>query len=85
MLPIILSIVLIIALVLSISVVIKKRKKAGIKGIKYSLTSICLYLIAVINLLAYWLNFMGLLNWSITVILLIGGAYCTKYMTLSEN
>ncbi|MFE3573006.1 hypothetical protein [Lysinibacillus sp. NPDC059133] len=80
MVQIILSIILIITLIFSISVVIQKRKKAGIIGIKSILTSICLYLIAVTNLLAYWFDFMGLLNWSITVILLILGAYFTKYM-----
>ncbi|MEK3988475.1 MULTISPECIES: hypothetical protein [Robertmurraya] len=85
MVPIILSIILIIALVFSISVVVKKRKKAGITGIKSALTSICFFLIAITNLLAYWFNFMGLLNWSITVVLLILGAYFTKYMPISEG
>lgn len=85
MIPIILSIILIIALIFSISVVIQKRKEAGITGIKSALTSICFYLIAVINLLAYWFDFMGILNWSITVILLIIGAYFTKYMPILDK
>ncbi|MEQ6356888.1 hypothetical protein ABNX05_19855 [Lysinibacillus sp. M3] len=85
MLQIILSIILIITLIFSISVVIQKRKKASITGIKSILTSICLYLIAVTNLLAYWFDFMGLLNWSITVILLILGAYFTKYMPVPDR
>ncbi|MFD2046060.1 hypothetical protein ACFSTA_12280 [Ornithinibacillus salinisoli] len=85
MVPIILSIILIIALVFSIIVVVQKRKKAGIKGIKSALTTIFLYLIAITNLLAYWFNFLGLLNWSISVILLILGAYFTKYMPIPER
>ena len=85
LLQIILSIILIITLIFSISVVIQKRKKASITGIKSILTSICLYLIAVTNLLAYWFDFMGLLNWSITVILLILGAYFTKYMPVPDR
>ncbi|MFC0417978.1 hypothetical protein ACFFHH_21500 [Cytobacillus solani] len=85
MVPIILSIILILALVFSITLVVQKRKKAGITGIKSALTPICFYLIGITNLLAYWFNFMGLLNWSITVVLLILGAYFTKYMPISEK
>ncbi|SES63314.1 hypothetical protein SAMN05216389_101166 [Oceanobacillus limi] len=85
MLPTFLSIVLIIALIFSISVIIQKRKKAGITGIKSALTSICLCLMAVMNLLAYWFDFMGLLSWSITVVLLILGTYFTKYMPSFER
>ena len=85
MLQIILSIILIITLILSIIVVVKKRKKAGITGVKSTLTSICFFLIAIINLLAYWFNFMGLFVWCINFILLILGAYFTKYMRISES
>lgn len=80
MVPIIFTFVLIIALVFSVAVAVKKRKKAGIIGIKSALTSICFYLIAIINLLAYWFNFLGVINWSITIGLLLLGAYFTKYM-----
>lgn len=85
MLPILLSSLLVLALVFSITVAIKKRKKAGITGIKSALTTICLYLIAVTNLLAYWFNFMGLVNWTISVIFLILGAYFMKYMPMAES
>ena len=85
MVPVILSIILIVSLIFSISVVIKKRNKAGVTGIKSALSSICLYLLAVTNLLAYWFNFLGLLSWSITIILLILGAYFTKYIPVSED
>lgn len=83
--PIMLTIILFIALIFSIFVVINKRKKAGVTGLRTALTSICLYLIAVTNLLAYWFDFLGLLSWSITIILLILGAYFTKYTPVSEN
>lgn len=77
---IILSVILVIVLILSIIIVIKKRNKYGIKGIKSLLSSICLYVIAIINLFAYWFNFLGLLSWSLTIILLLLGAYFTKYI-----
>ncbi|MFC7063805.1 hypothetical protein [Halobacillus seohaensis] len=79
MLPILLSIILVFALIYSITVVVGKRKMAGLTDIKSALTPIFLYLIAITNLMAYWFNFMGVINWSITVILLILGAYFTKY------
>lgn len=84
MMPVILSVVLVIALILSIVTVIIRRKRAGITGIKSILSSICLYLIAIINLFAYWYDFLGLLSWSLTITLLILGAYFTKYIPVAE-
>lgn len=80
MIPIILSVALLIALIVSISVVVYQRKKAGVTGIASALTPICFYLIAVTNLLAYWLDFLGLISWTISVVLLILAAYFTKFM-----
>ena len=85
LMPTILSVILIIALIFSISVVITKRRKAGVKGIKTALTSICFYLMAITNLLAYWFNFLGIISWSMTIILLILGAYFTKCLPVSES
>ena len=85
MLQNILAVLLIIALMFSMFVTIKKRQNARIIGIKSALTSICFYLIAITNLLAYWFDFLGLINWSITVVLLIIGAYFTKYMVISQE
>lgn len=85
MLPVILTIILLASLLFSISVVIKKRKNAGVTGVKTALTSICLYLIAITNVLAYWFDLIGLMSWSVTMILLILGAYFTKYMPASEK
>lgn len=83
--PIFLTIILLIALVVSATVVIRKRKKRGITGMKSALTSISLFLIPIINLLAYWFHFMGLVNWTIIVILLILAAYFTRYMPIAES
>ncbi|MCA1054135.1 hypothetical protein LCM10_03980 [Rossellomorea aquimaris] len=85
MLQNILSIILTIVLIASIIYVIRKRKKAGITGFKTALTSICFFLIGVVNLLAYWFDFMGFWNWALTIILLMAGAYFTKFMRLSEK
>lgn len=79
------TIILFIALIFSIKVVVKNRKKAGITDIKSAIPSICLFLIAITHPLAYWFDFTGLLNWSITVILLMIGAYFTKYMPVTEK
>ncbi|PIC96385.1 hypothetical protein CSV69_07450 [Sporosarcina sp. P26b] len=85
MIHIILSIILIIALITSVFVVIKKRKKAGVTGIKTALTSICFLLIGVVALFAYWFNFMGLASWFISIILLFLAAYFTRYMAVSDD
>lgn len=85
MVPVILTIILLIALVFSIFIVVQKRKKAGVTGMKSALTPICLYLVAITNILAYWFNFIGLLSWSIGVFLLLLGAYFTKYLPVPEK
>jgi len=84
-LPIILSIILIIALLFSIRVVMMKRRKAKVRGVKSLLSSICLYFIAITNLFAYWFNFLGIISWTLTMFLLILGAYYTKYIPIVEN
>lgn len=85
MIQVILSVILIFSLVLSGLIVIKKRKKAGITGIKNALTSICFFFVGVTTLFAYWFDFMGLLSWFILVVLLILGAHFTKYMPASDD
>ncbi|KAA0547107.1 hypothetical protein FZW96_14110 [Bacillus sp. BGMRC 2118] len=85
MIQILLSIILILSLIFSIMFVVRKRKKAGITGYKSMLTSICFYLIGLTNLCAYWFDFIGVWSWCITFILLIMGAYFTKYMSIVEK
>jgi Ca2+/Na+ antiporter len=72
--------ILIVALIISVVTVIRKRRKQGISGIKTALTSICFYLIVIINLLALWFDLLGLWSWANTVVLLLLAAYFTKYL-----
>ena len=83
--PTILSVILILVLMVSVSVFVKRRKKAGVTGIKSALTSICLYLMAIINLFAYWFDFSGVVTWTITTVLIILGVYFTKYLPVSKR
>ncbi|WP_238017218.1 hypothetical protein [Oceanobacillus jordanicus] len=80
MVHIILTIILIIALIFSVYIVIQKRKKFGITGIKSAIPSICFFLIAITHLSAYWFHFAGILSWSMTIVLLMIGAYFIRYM-----
>ncbi|GEN52758.1 hypothetical protein HFA01_10200 [Halobacillus faecis] len=77
---ILLSSLLLLALLVSVSAFIHMRKKEGIKGWKTALTSICFYAIAILNLMAYWLDGLGIVSWGITIVLLMLGAYFTRYM-----
>ena len=83
--PTILSVILILVLMVSVSVFVKRIKKAGVTGIKSALTSICLYLMAIINLFAYWFDFSGVVTWTITTVLIILGVYFTKYLPVSRS
>ncbi|MGD6857892.1 hypothetical protein [Bacillus infantis] len=80
MIPILLTIILVIGLPISISILMKKRKEAGVTGFKSALTSICFFLIAIVNLISYWMGWLGIFNWMMTLILLLAGAYFTKYL-----
>lgn len=81
----ILSIVLIIVLIISIIFVVKKRKKAGITGLKSALTQICFFLISIICLFAYWFKYTGLIIWVMNGVLLIMAAFFTKYMPRTKK
>ncbi|MED1557482.1 hypothetical protein [Bacillus paramycoides] len=85
MLEAMLPIVLIFSLVASMYIIYQKRKKAGIKGLKSAVTSICCFLIAILNLFAYWLHFGGVFTWIFSIVLLLVGAYFTKYIPLSKK
>src|SRR5699024_2638636 len=85
MIQVILSVILIISLVSSVLVVIKKRKQDGIIGIRSALTPSCLLLIGITALYASWFDFIRLLSWFIFFILLILVAYFTKYMPVSDD
>ncbi|MBX0356972.1 hypothetical protein [Halobacillus sp. Nhm2S1] len=82
---ILLSSLLFLALLVSVSVFIYKRKKEGVKGWKTALTSICFYAIAILNLLASWLDGLGIVSWGITIVLIMLGAYFTRYMPVASQ
>ncbi|WP_247600475.1 hypothetical protein [Priestia flexa] len=71
--------VVIAGLLVSNLYVVQKRKKLGLKGIKSALAPICFSLIALWQLAAYWFQFLGVVSVALTSILLLAGAYFTKY------
>ncbi|KAA0760332.1 hypothetical protein [Bacillus sp. SH5-2] len=85
MLKILLTIVFIIFLAVSMYIAYQKRKKAEIKGLKSALTLICFFTLAILNLLAYWLNFGGVFIWLISIVLLLVAVYFTKYIPISKK
>lgn len=72
-------------MVIQILILFIKLKLLFLDVLTTALTPICMYLIAVTNLLAYWFGFMGVYSWSITIILLILGVYFTKNMPISDK
>lgn len=78
--PTIFTLLMLIAFGFSIKKIITKRKEASITGWKSLGTSLCFFLIAAINLLAYWFDFIGIISLSLTILLLIIGAYFTRYL-----
>jgi len=81
----ILSIIILISLPITIFFHVKSRKKAGVKGWKPSLTSICFFSIAIVNLIGYWFHLLGIISWAMTMILLFMGAYFSKYLKPVES
>ncbi|WP_377890532.1 hypothetical protein [Alkalihalobacillus sp. R86527] len=85
MLSTVMAIVLMVFLVVSIIMVIKKRRKAGQTGLKSALTPICFFAIAIINLFGFLFHSLGVVIWSLNVVFLIMGAYFTKYSLVAEE
>ncbi|MGP6150222.1 hypothetical protein [Priestia flexa] len=81
---IIFTTVIIAALIVSSLYVVQKRKKHGLKGIKSALTPICFSLIALLQLAAYWFHFLGVVSVAFTIVLLLAGAYFTKYSIVEK-
>ncbi|MFG6118729.1 hypothetical protein [Thalassobacillus sp. B23F22_16] len=73
------------ALMVSTILVLRKRKQLGITGIKSMLTPISFFLIAIINVFAYWFVFLRVWSWLLAIGLLMAGAYFTKYMPVTSN
>jgi len=79
LLEISLTIITIIALIISVAFVIYQRRQKGITGFKTALTPICFYLIAIINLVAIWTESLGIITWMLSILLLFLAAYFTKF------
>ena len=65
-----------------------KREKVwdnGIKGLKSAVTSICFFSLAILNMFAYWFHFGGAFTWLFSIVLLLVGAYFTKYIPISKK
>lgn len=84
MLKVMLPFVLIFFLLLRCILLIKK-KKSGIKGLKSAVTSICFFSLAILNMFAYWFHFGGAFTWLFSIVLLLVGAYFTKYIPISKR
>jgi len=80
----ILTIILMVALFLSIAYLLTKRKEKGITGFKTALTPLCFYLIAIINVIAIWINTLGLIVWDIKHRLIIFGILFLKIFPRSK-
>lgn len=85
MLKIILTVVMIIALLISIQFVRLKRKRLEITGFKTLLTPICFYFIAINSLILIWVEKFGILFWTINIILLFLAAYFSKNLPTTMN
>lgn len=82
--PILLTFFLAAGSLLSL-VIILKRIRNNTTSPKEILTGVCFFLIAANGLLSYWLKYPGLVSWFINIVLLILGAYFTKYLPKSEK
>lgn len=80
MLPFVLIFFLVIAMYIAMT-----RKKSGIKGLKSAVTSICFFSLAILNMFAYWFHFGGAFTWLFSIVLLLVGAYFTKYIPISKK
>ncbi|WP_223636497.1 hypothetical protein [Planococcus sp. 4-30] len=78
--PAILTALVLIALGVSINKIIRKRKASSATDLKSLGTSICFFLIAIVNILAYWFDIIGIISMSLTILLLITGAYFSRYL-----
>ncbi|HDR6312989.1 TPA: hypothetical protein QCU60_005013 [Bacillus cereus] len=85
MLKVMLPIVFILIVVVSMYITYEKRKKAGVKGLKSALPSICFFAIAILNFFANWFSFGGMFTWLFSIVLLLVAAYFTKYIPISKK
>ncbi|ALS77371.1 hypothetical protein AUO94_01345 [Planococcus kocurii] len=77
--PIVFTLLAVAALSISINKIIKTKETTHTDP-KSRVTAICFLLISIVNLVGYWLNFLGVITMALTLALLITGAYFVRYM-----
>lgn len=82
---ILLIVVFLFTMMISVLMLISRRKKENITGFKTLLTSLCFYSIALLNMAAYMFNFLGLATFVATFGSLLLAAYFTKYLPRKEE
>lgn len=82
---ILLIVVFLFAMMISVLMLISRRKKENITGFKPLLTSLCFYSIALLNMAAYMFSFLGLVTFIATFCLLLLAANFTKYLSRKEE
>lgn len=85
MLSFIMSIVFVLSLLGSMTLAVKRRRKAGQSGFKSAVTPLSFYAIAIINFIGFGLNSFGIVAWSSTIVLLIVAAYFMRYSVVSKS
>ncbi|WP_142828573.1 hypothetical protein [Planococcus soli] len=78
--PTIATLLLLIIIGFAVNKIFRKMKETPSTDPKSLATSICFLLIGVANLAGYWLGFLGITSMTLTVALLITGAYFTRYL-----
>ncbi|HLR02182.1 MAG TPA: hypothetical protein VK111_05490 [Virgibacillus sp.] len=76
-----LNIVLTVVLVISIIFFIAKRKVSG----KEMVPSICLFVVASINLIGLWFDVLGIVTSLLSFVFLAIGAYYTKFLPANSK
>lgn len=86
MITTLLWVALIVSIVITIFRAIRRKRKYGkVGGFKSYLTSISLYAVAVVNLIAAHMESLGIVSWVLTLIFILLGAYFTRFIPVEEK
>ncbi|WP_226659109.1 hypothetical protein [Pseudalkalibacillus hwajinpoensis] len=85
MIEIVLTIVFVIVFLIGIYVQIKRRKRAGLTGMKSAISPICFMISAALNPVGYWFGFIGLYSLLGSMLFLLLGAYFLKEMQTADE
>lgn len=78
--PTIATVLLLVVIGFAVNKIFVKMKGTPSTDPKSLVTSICFLLIGAVNLASYWFGFLGVVSMSLTVALLITGAYFARYL-----